>query len=422
MNNIGFFLYLIFTASWFLHLTARIPFLGLIRADLILVLALFLIHLMSGENGDYIKEKSYKKLILLIFVIILTTPFTEWPGSVFRFGLPNFIKAVVFFFFSIWYLTNNQRLKTFVFVYILCQSFRVIEPLFLHVTQGYWGDKASMANWENMNRLAGSPFDVVNSNGLAFIVLTIIPFFIVFYHENIFCKIIGLTVGPASLYVLYLTASRSGMLGFIFILFVFLLNSKRKLPILILITIIGLLTFSNMQENFKDRYLSIVSSNTKNARTAEGRINGLVKDFKVGMHRPIMGHGLGTSREAMSNYGNENQPSHCIYTETFQEIGIVGLIVFLMFMSSIIKSLWLNTKSITVNFTTKLCKVCFILSLMNIFFGFASYGLSSYEWYFLGGLSVIINKSLRILNNEQKSPFDSEMASWRDQDLHTLCL
>jgi hypothetical protein len=421
MGNIGFFLYLLFTASWFIHLTARLPFLGVIRFDLLLVLAIFVIYFMSGEKRDFSKNICYKRLLLLIFVIIAITPFAEWPGSALRYGLTNYIKAVVFFFFSIWYLTNEKRIKIFVLLFVLCQSFRVVEPLYLHITQGYWGSQASMANWEVMERLAGAPLDVINPNGLAFVILTIIPFLLVFFRENTLWKIIGLTVGPASLYALYLTASRSGMLGFVFIFLIFLHQSKKKIPILVAMVIGGVFAVSHMQGNFKDRYLSIFYSDTKNTATAQGRTAGLLADFKVGMHKPIFGHGLGTSLEANTNYGGKYQVSHCIYTETFQEIGIVGLVIFLMYVWSIVSANYNNSKYNSNNdYIVGLSKVILLLSTMNLFFGLASYGLSSYEWYFLGGLSVIINEHLR--NNANENTSDCEMAGWGHQNIHPLRL
>jgi putative inorganic carbon (HCO3(-)) transporter len=273
-----------------------------------------------------------------------------------------------------------------------------------------------------MDRLAGAPFDIVNPNGLAFVILTIIPFLLVFFRENTLWKIIGLTVGPACLYALYLTGSRSGILGLVFIFVVFLYQSEKKIPILIALVIGGLFAVSHMQGDFKDRYLSIFSSDTKNAATAQGRLNGFLADFKVGMHKPIFGHGLGTSLEANTHYGGEYQISHCIYTETFQEIGLIGLVMFLRYVWSVLKYQSNNIRNNSNNYIVKLSKVVFILSLLNIYFGLASYGLSSYEWYFLGGLSVVINEYLRECAYEKENPPDCEVAGRGHQDIYPLRL
>lgn len=395
MESLGFLLYLVFTASWFLHLTARMPALGAVRFDLLLVVVIVILHFLSGTKRSYADNPCFKRLLFLIFAIIVATPFAEWPGSVLKFGIPNFIKAVVFFFFTIWFVTNEKRVKTFVFVFVLCQSLRVLEPLYLHVTQGYWGSVASMANWEYMERLSGAPSDIINPNGLAFVILTILPFLLVLFRQNTLWKIIALAIAPSSLYALYLTGSRSGMLGLIAIMVIFIHQSRNKLLITSVMVICGLIAASSMQGNFKDRYLSIVQSDTKNAPTAESRITGIIDDLKVGLRRPIFGHGLSTSTEANANFGTRAQVSHNIYTEIFQEIGIVGLAFFLMYILAILKSNYsLSRYSEDNNYFTSLSKAAFLFSGMNVFFGFASYGLSSYEWYFLGGLSIIIKSQL----------------------------
>lgn len=381
-----------FTVSWFTRMTVRVPILGMMRIDLVMVLLLFLIHIMSTNDCRYKNNDIYKRLISLVVVIIIATPFAEWPGSAIKFGLENYIKSVMFFFFSVWYLKGTNKLQLYVLVFVICQSIRVIEPLYLHITEGYWGSMASMANWEYMNRLSGAPSDIINPNGLAFVVLTIIPFLLTFYGKNIVWRLLVIIVGPACLYALYLTGSRSGMLGLMVIVIIFIAESKNKIFYMFCAAMTVFIAVSSMEGDFKDRYLSIFTSNTKNSATAEGRIDGVYKDFMVGMRRPIFGHGLGTSREANSNYGRVNQLSHNIYTETFQEIGFIGVIMLILYMKTIvIKSRYISTNGASL-YERKMGKILFVLSAMNIFFGLASYGLSSYEWYLIGGLIVAVTQ------------------------------
>ena len=423
MECLGFVLYLLFTVSWFLHVTARLPALGSIRFDLLLVAAILLIYFIAGEKREYSNNPCYKKLIWLILVIIIATPFAEWPGTVIRFGIQNFIKAIVFFFFTIWFVTTEKRLRFFIFTFVLCQSFRVLEPLYLHITQGYWGSKASMADWEYMYRLSGAPFDVINPNGLAFIILTILPFLMVLYRENLLWMVLALAVGPASLYALYLTGSRSGMVGLGVICLIFLYQSQKKMLVGEVLIIGGLIVVLNMTGDFRDRYLSIFDSNTANAATAQGRIDGVIDGFVVGLRRPIFGHGLGTSLEANANYGYIAQISHNIYVEVFQEIGFIGLIIFLNFIWEIFKSNFdfIQNKEKS-NFLLRLSQAVFIFTGMNIFFGLASYGLSSYEWYLLGGFSVIIHELLRKVENENKSALGGALAGGGNKNLSPLRL
>ncbi|MCI0559033.1 MAG: hypothetical protein MN733_11095, partial [Nitrososphaera sp.] len=170
----GFKLYLVFVVSWFLHLGSRVPVLGLIRFDLLLIIILFLYGFSRAEKNGKEQTQTEKLLKGLMIYSILTMPFVEWPGSVINTGIPNFIKAIVFYYFTVAFVVSENHLKTFVLVFMACQSFRILEPLYLHITEGYWGAFASMANGEYLDRLSGAPSDVVNSNGLAFIICTVL--------------------------------------------------------------------------------------------------------------------------------------------------------------------------------------------------------------------------------------------------------
>jgi len=398
MKDLGFKLYLLFVISWFLHIGERIPVLGLLRLDLSLVL--ILIILCFGENKDDKgeKEKNNTETILryLILFSVFAAPFAQWPGSVIHTGIPNFIKAVVFFYFTVNFITSEKKLKIFMGVFLACQSFRIIEPVLLHMTTGYWGDRA-YASGEYMNRLSGAPYDIVNPNGLAFVILTVLPFYYFFANLTWKNKIALLLTTPIFLFALNLTGSRSGMVGFVVILIGIILKSKKKFLLITIFVICGVIVFLNLTPDHQDRYLSIIDSKTKHASTAQGRIEGVKVDFEVAFRKPFVGHGLGTSREANANFGARDQIAHNLYSETAQEIGFIGVIIFLLFIKSIITN-FIETTRI---FQKLESKDLFLLNFnnsmqvwlgMNILFSFASYGLSGYEWYLFAGLSVVTKK------------------------------
>lgn len=418
MERLGLFLYLSFVISWFLRLTARFPALGAIRLDLVLIIGAFLIYLffVEKEKVKGLGNSVYRRLLLLVIVILAITPFAEWPGSVLRTGLLNFVKAIVFFFFTVWYVRTEARVRIFITVFLVCQSIRVVEPLLLHLTRGYWGSKAYIGSGgEFMNRLSGGPYDVINPNGLAFLVLTIVPFLIYLYREGLFWRLFSCAVVPLSLYALYLTGSRSGMLGLAVILLVFFLQSKRKVVALIPIVILGVFALVRIEGQFKDRYLSIISTKAAHAGTAKGRIEGVWRDIKVGMRKPLVGHGLGTSLEANVHYGGVALVSHNLYAEIFQEIGAVGLVLFLSFIFHIFRNL-LDSRA-GPSFMAKLRQGALVFAWMNLFFGLASYGLSSYEWYFLAALSLILfEQAQQGLNEKERAP-GCPLAGWRDSHL-----
>lgn len=408
MKNFGFNLYLFFTVSWFLHLSARFSVLGSIRFDLILVLILFCISFIGNSNQNYSDNepsKTEKILIILIAYIILSIPFVEWPGSVLNRGITNFTKAIVFYFFTVKFVVSETKLKKFIYTFLLCQFFRVAEPVFLHITEGYWGAMASMhtsTGMEFMDRLAGSPYDIINPNGLAFVIDMILPFLYFIFFVSWKNKIFSSILIPVCIYALVLTGSRSGMLAFGVIIGMICLKSRKKILFAIIAVLSVVVIFLNLSAELQDRYFSIFSSHTKNAATAEGRLSGITADFKVAMRRPIFGHGLGTSLEANANFGGKAQVSHNLFTEVWQELGFIGLIIFLLLIESILSN-YLKTTIVIKNtkhvplFLFEVNNAMQTWLIMNILFAFASYGLSTYEWYLFAGLSVVL---LRIVKEE----------------------
>lgn len=395
MNTIGLALYLLFMVSWFLHLTSRIPGLGAIRFDLVLVLLLFLIHLLQKKTSDPVPEP-YKKLRVLVFTVIVLTPFAQWPGSVVHYGLINFLKGIVFFYFTVWFVKTQKQLLLLVTTFVLCQSFRIFEPVYLHITEGYWGSRASMAGWEFMSRLSGAPYDVINPNGLAYVILTVIPFLIMLFEVSKLYKVLAIAITPLSLYALTLTGSRSGFVGLVILAAAMLWLSKRKMGHVVLIVLGGLLIFSLLDEGLKDRYRSIYDTSSRNSATAEGRLAGLKSNFSVGMRRPLFGYGVGTSLEANANFGSKAQPAHNIFLETFQELGIIGVIALITYLRAVFKEIFrAGDVSTAERSTRKIMMALAALAVATFFFGFASYGLSSYEWYFIGGCAVCASLTSR---------------------------
>lgn len=394
-SSLGFWIYCLFICSWFVHLGYRFTPLGMIRFDLLLVATLAGLSIMSGGAPTTSKSTTGTWLKAIILFSILTVPFVRWPGSVLN-NLPTFIKAIVFFYFTVAFVTTERKLRIFLMTFVFCQTFRVIEPLYLHLTTGYWGDSASMSGYESMNRLSGAPSDIVNPNGLAFIIVSVIPFWHYIVARSFTGKVLYVAALPAMLYALILTASRSGLLGLATIFGGIFLKSDKKALLGVLGIIGAVVAFSSLDDNQKDRYLSIFSSNTKNAETSSGRVDGVFESFGVAAKRPIFGHGLGTSGEATFHDSGDAYRAHNLYAEVAQELGFVGLAIFLGLIWSILKNFATAQRTFRESdekaegFLAAALNAMQVWMLMNILFSFASYGLHSYEWYLFGGLSVCL--------------------------------
>ncbi len=402
VSSATFFFYSAFLFEFFIHLSARIPGLGVLRPTLLLVLIIFCL-LLSQQKILQKREKSETaaSLKILLIYLAISLPFVTFPGSVLKANLSFFVKAIVFFYFTVAIVDTPARLKSFLKIFVGCQIFRVIEPLYLNITTGYWGDSTYMGEGEFANRLAGAPSDVINPNELGFIIATIVPFLhFLLFPRGAFKKLVYFTLMATLLYALILTMSRGAFLALLVVGFMVFKESNKKAVLIVVVMIVAAMSWSVMSPVQKDRYLSLVSSDAAASAGVEGRFRGVEREFELGFRRPIFGHGLGTTPEAKFQFTGKRQASHSLYAELLIEIGAIGMILFLRFLFSIYKNLSVLKKTIPQNQfeSNQMLKVVLSLFFMYLVYSTNYWGLSQNYWYLLAGLSVAL---IQIIKRQQ---------------------
>ena len=342
-------------------------------------------------------EPVAKQILILLGYIVVTIPFVEWPGSVVH-NLEGYLKALCFFFFVVATVDTTRKLKTLLAVYTATQLWRVLEPLFMHLKSGYWGDYTSLGNWEYMDRLSGSPHDIINPNGLAFVIIMTLPMLHFLVKPDTAARKVlwGLTA-CAMCYALVLSASRSGFLALVFLCLFVIWRSKNRAAWLAVAVVGALLATALMTGLQRDRYVSIFSHTAPGGATAQGRINGVMEDFRVSLRHPFFGHGLGTSQEANAHFRDDDKPSHNLYTEVAEELGYVGLALALSLIWSFVRTCWTAQQVVSatpmtnerLRFLHLVALTLVVVVAVDLFFSFAAYGWSEPYWYFIGGLSVV---------------------------------
>jgi putative inorganic carbon (HCO3(-)) transporter len=395
----------VFIISYFLHLSARIPALGAMRFDLLLGGAILIsVFFTQIEDKWRTNIETSRKLNGFLLYIFLSLPLVTWPGSVIRFNLVDWIKTALFFVFVISVVRTEKQFKWIMAVFLGCQVFRILEPLYLHITTGYWGDIAYShvgGTMTGLDRLSGAPFDVVNPNQLAWVVVTVIPFFFyLFWQGGIAEKFISLIAIPPFIYCLILTGSRSGLLSLAAAIAGVVYFSKRRVRNFLLAVVIALplafYVFAHMSSDLQTRYESLVESDVAGSDTASGRINATIKLLSSLSNNPLFGNGLGTSRETNWNVlGGSSQISHNLYIEILQETGIIGFTIFILFVASIIKSLREAKRILEQvgrdeqDWLYRIISATQVWVFMDLFYSLSCFGLRSWEWYFFGGVATL---------------------------------
>jgi len=402
VSGFVFFLFITLLIDAFLQLSARIPGVSIIRPTLLLTVLITMLLILQKEKFKDVKGNTiFIALNVMLIYLLVSLPLVEFTGSVIRDNFSRFIKVIAFFYFTAIIVDTRKRLVVFLVFFVGLQVFRGIEPLYLHITEGYWGDKTWVGDGEFANRLSGAPYDVVNPNGLGFVIVTAIPYLhYLLLPKGFLYKVLYFCLLSLMLYALMLTMSRGAMVVLFVIGWLIFKESKNKFALVIVAITFMVVGWMQLGDFQKDRYLSLVglAEQTQNQKTSQGRLDGFIHEIGIGLSRPIVGHGIGTTPEAKYHLTGSIQASHNMYGELIIEMGLVGFVLFLRFILAIKQNLFSIKEKLLGKekfvFFSQLNK-----ALVAVFFMFAVYslnyfGLNQYYWYLFGGLVVSVNRVL----------------------------
>jgi putative inorganic carbon (HCO3(-)) transporter len=391
VSTATFFWFQIYQLEFFIHFSARIKAIGIIRPTILLFLIItFLLFSQKEKLAARLKHPIFMAYGSFLLMLLFTLPFVSYPGSVIKNNIPVFLKAIVFLYFVALILDTPKRFKWALVVFVCCQVFRILEPLYLNITQGYWGDSTNI-DGEFADRLGGAPADVIDANELGFVIATVIPFLHYYLLPRSWMyKLIYFALLPPLLYALILTMSRGAFLALLVVGWIIFKESKNKMLLICVAIGIVVAALGVMNENQRDRYLSLVSSDSKQTKSKEGRIRGMKTEFIIGLTRPVFGHGLGTTSETKVHNGYKPQAAHNMYAEVLIEVGFVGMFFFFRFIRRVYQQLAYSiTHSEHVDeFYKATCKILKIVFWMFIVYSINYWGLTQYYWYNLAGLTI----------------------------------
>ena len=411
MRSLGFYLFILYMLSYFLRFAARWPLLSRIQFDFLLAGALFVILLFSIHTTEKPQPSEISRFLKILFIyIILSLPLVKWPGSVVRYNFELYLKAFIFFIFTVSFVNSPKRLRSILWIFLGCQVIRILEPVYLHLTEGYWGSSAySMASGSltSLDRLSSAPNDVLNPTQFAGLIVTTLPFiyFLLFKSQKRVVKLFSVFLMPVFLYALFLTGARSGLICLLVVIVTIILNEFNKKINFKMLFVSGvvlssmlLVSFTVLPDQFQERYLSIIDSGAVGADTAQGRIRALKTGFmNLFTGRIFFGYGLGTSAEANYHMSGYAVRSHSFYIETIQELGIIGFLILVKYIQAIFVSLKATKAKLMHHlesrendfFLFNLTKALHSWALMFLVYCIICFGLSSWEWYFFGAVTAL---------------------------------
>ncbi|BCS97091.1 hypothetical protein DSLASN_27230 [Desulfoluna limicola] len=186
-------------------------------------------------------------------------------------------------------------------------------------------------------------------------------------------------------------------------------SEKRKKALIlgvILLVPVVIVASVKMGPALQTRYLSIVKKDVAGSDTAMGRINGLKRNFENVLNSPVVGHGIGTTREVNYNTIGSAQITHNMYFEIMQETGILGFCIFMVYIKYLLSSLYSLRKCLSEQrppgFYYHISTALIVWIQMHLLYTFSCFSLNRWEWYLIGGLAVACCRIASISLGESK--------------------
>ncbi len=309
------------------------------------------------------------------------------------------------------WLQVEKTLKTFVFFCVLITSIRTESDLRLLI----FGFLASMAIYlahsafEYRNgrhvyrmgtaRMIGVDTTLGDPNSFAASIVYSIPFSLCLMNAVTDRKSKTLLVGYTILSVacVFLTGSRTGLVGLLTMLLLAVLWSRRRLMYIFSSMLFCLLLLPLLPEDRLTRFLTIIDSSQgpANARaSADSRSDFFFKALELWRESPIIGHGPG-SFAVKSGVG---QPAHTLYGEVLAELGLLGcLAMFAVLMSFVLSHYLVSCRYGAIQWRDRgflfWSSMAIQLSiLLHLVLGLGGHNTYRYTWLWFGAFQILITE------------------------------
>jgi O-antigen ligase len=319
-----------------LVLVARIPELfpelAMLRLGLVTgVLALFamLISPRSLEEKIPVHIKQVQYLLVLFGLSVATIPVGVWPGGSFAFVVDHYWKRILLFLLILFWCRSVQDMRLVMWVYCLAATLLVMSWLL---------GAAPISGIQDHNRFYVGAFD---PNDTALLLSMVVPFLAyLIVHSRWMQKLVAVPMMVLLVGGIILTQSRGGFLSLLTAGGLILFRSPMRWIGKSSIVVVAALSFVLFaDQSYWDRIEGIWNPKDDYDRSGGGRIDTWMTGLEVLASNPwgvgIRGFEIS---EGQSHQGQGKWfTAHNSYLQVAVELGIAGLIAFVLLLG---QTLW----------------------------------------------------------------------------------
>lgn len=383
-----------------------------INLTIVIITVLSFLFVQKDKSSIFGTQGIYIFLFWLIALISTSSHLQVNSGDVW-FEFTKFTKIIVLYIFVGLTIKKRLHIDTFIWAIVLgLSSFAAMEAVKFIVSLGGY-------------RIVGVAGVIQDRNDLAVAINMCIPLIIYLWsmtkHQYLKLALLGLII--LNIVSVIGTYSRGGFIGLTILAVAMWLKSKRKFSLVLVAGLLIPILYMNAPDTWKERQTTISS-----AATEDGSFIGRLWAWKIStliaLDNPLSGGGFKSVTDPLlwNIYASETpdfgpietpaipntlkpKAAHNIYFQVLGDHGFVGLILFLLILSSTYFQCRNNIKQaqeLGVEWCEGLSRA---ISLALIGFGITGMNVSLAYFelvYALVGIVVILKYNLKVINDNSK--------------------
>ena len=363
--------------SWLIPLQTGKIFSGL-------AIILYLLAVSSQGRKFTHGSSSEKWLLILICLEFVSIPLSRWPGGSLEFMIDMSLKCAVVFFLAANLLNSPVRIRKLFWCFLIFAIWNAGIGM-----KAYLGDE-----FLSYGRISGAIAPLTaNPNDLALFLNMMLPIICYLYGASPrrMVKMICLGAMFLSIATIVITFSRGGFVTLVIMATFFVWRKARTHGpgVLIGAALAGILFITLAPGGYGNRVLSIADSSLDETGSSAARTELMKAAIASMIHHPL-GIGVGMNVLSSVDAGQSWTVVHNAYLEIGVELGIVGMIVYILLIRKTMKGLGVLSKTYA---DRELAAMAEAVQLSLIAFCVAAFFhpvAHNFYFYYLGGLAVAI--------------------------------
>jgi O-antigen ligase len=318
---------LVFTALLFFRPQDQIPGLEVLHlSELTAIAGLAAMAMRRMSAGLTIAHVNLEVVIVVALgaIIVLTVPFSIWPGGSTHVFTDIYVKIILIFALMMSTITSPRRVRQMTWVMIVASGYIASRAVFDYVRG------VNLVEGDRVRGAVGGMFE--NPNDLALNLVTFLAptLFIILHDRKPLRRVLACGLAVAMLAAIVCTKSRSGFLGLLAMGAVVTYYTVRVNPMAVGAALIaGLMALPVMPESFWNRMDSIMNAEEDQTGSRAARLRLIDQGIQVFLDNPITGIGAGQFK----NYNSPDEVekwrvTHNVWLQVAAELGIFGVLTF----------------------------------------------------------------------------------------------